>query len=223
VNPLWLLLSFAAPVAAAPSEERLSEIKFAEQRFGGWDSEALTQVDYDRPAEGKPTYPYVRDVQCRIRRNGMAVTTNRSSIVNVALSGEDPSGDEDNRNFSTPNIRSLRIDRIHYEAKGVDTLHFRRKFSGVPYPVVENEDVILPIFGGHVAIRQRSDEPWLHIVSLLPRMLSARSLEIGHAHIVDGRLTREYRLTVPLAGLREALLWCERQVGSEAAYRFPAR
>jgi hypothetical protein len=216
-----LALGLIAATAGGP--EPASEIVFAERAFAGWAAAAATSVEYERDSRRGGPFPYVGDVRCRIVRNGMTVALDRKGRFAVNLSGEDPRADEENSSFSTTNIRFLRLDGVPYEAKAVQTLHAQRKFRNFDYPRFENDDIILPVFSGHIAVRRRPDEPWLDIVTLLPQLIRGTSLRIGHGRMADGRVPRIDHLDVPLAGLREALIWCEGQIVSEAAYRLPPR
>ena len=209
--------------AAPPDAGSPSEISFAEQAFGGWRAKAVTKVEYEVDANRKGPFPYARDVVCEVQRNGMAVWLDRKGRYSIDLSGENPSADEENSDFGKLNVRSLRIDRIPYEAKAVQTVYARRKFGDVDYPPVEGDGIMLPVFGGYVAVRRNPSEPWLEITQLIPELLRARTVRIGHGRQVDGRVPRIYHLTLSLAELRPALKWCEGQVQSEAAYRFRAR
>ncbi|MBV9930571.1 MAG: hypothetical protein JO013_06480 [Alphaproteobacteria bacterium] len=222
LRPWVIAVAAAATMAAssAPAAEPGDPIQFATARYGGWTATATTYVEYGRIKENA-SLPAVRDVRCSVSRNGLAIGLDRDGNFSVNLAGDDATADEDNRVFSTVNVRWLKLDGRRLDVKVVQTLYHRWKLNGVPYPHVDGEEVILPVFSGHLMVRTGPRDPWFHISSLIDDLANGQTLTVGHGKTIDDRIPRVYAFTVPLEGLKPALTWCGQQVESEAAYRLP--
>jgi hypothetical protein len=217
---LSLIATALAASAPVQPEGRPETIEIGARRFGGWQAKAETEVDYGR-VPGDSSLPSVREVRCQVATNGLTLRLDRLGEVGIGFGGDDPkANDEYNRSFSTGSVRWIAIDGKRLQVKVVHTGYPRWKFDDVAYPRHDDDDVILPVFSGHLAVRSDSSDPWLHVSTLLGRLMRAHTLTIGHGHQIDGRVPRVYAVDVPLSGLRDALLWCQRRIDSAAAYRF---
>lgn len=207
------LPALAAGLALA-AQEIPETVRFAAAQFQTWRTEARTEVELQRVEGADRPLPVVREVRCRASTANMQVDVDRRGRFSMHF-GID--GDDGEPGFTTTNVRSLWLDRTRYEAQAVQTLHFRWRFADVTYPT--SEDIILPLFQGYLAVRQAEDHPWMDVTTLLDELMEGRALRLGFGDMVDGRLGPLVYRTVSLRGLREALVWCGRQIRSDRAYR----
>ena len=203
------LIGFA--IAAQDIPDR---IPVGTARFGAWQVEAETEVDRQQVEGADRPLPVVREVRCRATTRNMWVGTDRRGRFAIYFTGD---GDDDETNFGLTEVRSLRLDGVDYQSRAVQTLSFPWRFLDVVYP--DREDRVTPIFGGYLAVRRRPNHPWVDLATLLDELMAGRSLRLGFGQQIDNRVGPLTYRTVSLHGLREALLWCERQLGSDRAYR----
>lgn len=211
------MILFAAGIALA-AQDIPERVPVGTARFGAWRAEAVTEVDQRQVEGADRPLPVVREVRCRASTRNMWVGTDRRGRFAVYFHGD---GDTDDTNFGLTDVRALRLGGVAWQAMAVQTLTFRWRFEDVTYP--DREDVILPLFQGYLAVRRGPRHPWIEVATLLDELMAAPSVRIGFGRMIDEHIEPLTWRTVSLRGLREALLWCERQLHSDRAYRLHQR
>jgi hypothetical protein len=208
-------------VLAVTQAEAANSFTFAREQFYGWRAEVTTGIKQQAFGDGREVRPIVDEVSCDVARNGLSIRVDRHGRHDISFGADvDTDGDgEEDESFAIGQVHSLRIGRRTYQAQAVQTLYFPWRFRDVSYPGDPGHDVILPLFSGHLAVRTRPDQPWLHVLTILDELIAAQSVRIGYGEVVDGRVPRISFFDVSLRGLGPALAWCERQIVSDRAYR----
>jgi hypothetical protein len=193
-----------------PDEQIPGQLIFARLDLGGWHIEATTSVADTTP-------PTVSQIWCEASRPGIAVVLDRTgrTRVTIARNADTDGGDEANTSFAPLNITGIRVGAADYRTRAVDTQHGPHRFTDVAYP---EHEILLSSFGGYVAVRRRSGDPWLPLDAHLAELMAARNLRVTYQP--DNRETgTRATYVIPLNGLSAALARCQAEITSPFAYR----
>ncbi len=213
-------LAFAlllAPVAAHAQDRVPRDAPFAATRIQNWQAKA--KVDW---RTGRANLPELTNITCEVETNGLYVRLDRIGQILVQPHGVSEIGEDgDERNISVLSVRSIRLDRVSYAAKAMSILYLPWRFTDIDYPREENDDVILPVFRGYLAVSRTQDGPWLPLSSLLDQLAVGSELDLGYRDPAaeDPQKARILHMRVKLAGLDRALRWCQAQFASDRAFR----
>ena len=210
---LWFNAFQQPPPADVPDEAR-----FASYRLGDWHIEAYTDVE-TWVHEGQ-RYPVARNVRCVLTRDGLIIDTDRTGRTRVNIIRV---WDDGARAFSARNIHGLRLGRIDYRARGIDTSHGPYRFSDVTYPTPEFGAVLISQFSGYLAVQRGGDGPWISVDQLLDEMFRTSSLRVTYrVRSGENGWTLE-RHTIPLDGLSAAFERCGAEIASPNSLRLRQR
>ena len=216
-----ILGALALAQAAQPPAEVPNEVTFAGYDLNGWRIEAVTYVETWADDERR-RFPVARNVRCQMSRDGLIVDTDRTgrSRVNIIRIWDDG-----RRSFGNLSIRALRIGRVNYDARGINTGHGPYRFLDVDYPSPDFAMVLTSQFSGYLAVRRRGTRTWFSTDHLLDDMFRARSLRVTYRFRPDGDEDRWSlaNYTIPLDGLAAVFERCRAEIASEAALRLRPR
>lgn len=150
-----------------------------------------------------PRISYWEGRVCDARSNGVGVRIRGDGQAHVHFG---TSGSSDDHSWGTSNLASLRIDGIVYETRVVSLASVPHSADAEPVPMIA-------LFSGYAAFRTGPEQPWIEISSLLPTLLSARTLNVGFRENVDGVPTPIETFRVRLSGLGAGLVRCQEALG----------
>lgn len=203
LGPLALLAAAAAQpgAAAAPPAEFIA----GRIRLGSWRAEAVTIVGT------QSALPLIEGQRCTVAGRGLHLVLGGSPGRELEIGGAGAP-------FASRDIVAIELGDRLYEARMLPLSVHRARFSDVDYPPAHADpDAAAPI-DDWLAVRLTPAEPWLNVASLIVDLFEVRS--IGIHYRAGDRLARA-RLSV--AGLGEAISWCERIFESPRARTLPLR
>jgi hypothetical protein len=194
-----------------------SDAPFATTRIQGWQASATINW-----RTGRANLPELTNITCEVETNGLYVRLDRIGQILVQPHGISEIGEDgDERRISALSVRSIRLDGVGYAARAMSILHLPWRFTDIDYPREENDDLILPVFSGYLAVSRGQDGPWLPLSSLLDQLAVGKELDLGYRDPTaeDPQRARILHMRIKLAGLDRALRWCQAQFTSERAFR----
>jgi hypothetical protein len=197
-----LLAVTAQPNAGTPPA---AEFVAGRTRLGGWQVEAVTAVNN----EASP--PLIGNSRCTIAGRGLHLVVQRESGGGLRIGGAGAP-------FADSDIVAIELGGRVYEARMLPISVHRVRYSDVDYPPGHTDPEAATSIEHWLGVRHRPADPWLNVGNLLVDLFEVRS--IGISYRADDRVMRT-RLSV--AGLRDAVLWCERTFDSDRARRLPNR
>ncbi len=218
--------------ARAATQSDDESFEFATRHTSSWVLTAATNVNWpEGPDAGHPT---VASIGCRGESRQFDFSMTGAGDIDRLrarfLGNFDRDGEREEITLLGDHLW-LYIDGARWEYANIPA--HSTAFSNLQYPPPAS-DLILPLWRGYQAVRKSADEPWVNLKLIYDRLVSARRMEWSFKSrdwsVVDKRNPknalpenwRTQRYKIDTDGLHGAVLWCARQVASEAAYILPA-
>ena len=218
------LLALAVAAGGAQTDDPeppAREVVFARASHGGWSMEGRTVVN--EGYAGRPgipgTKPTIEGMYCFAERNGLHVQLHREYGLSLWFEARVRDNGVEHTLRDT-RLRALVLDGTMWEAHLRSEGDFATRFTDVAYsgPGWGPANVYRSL-----AVRRSPSPVWLPLSALADDLLRSRLLRLGFRpgeHDAAGREEDPMVwVDVPLDGLSEALVWCQRAMVSPAAFR----
>lgn len=228
--------STASSIASAQALdlEANDSFDFAVKQTPDWTLKATTKVDLRNASRGGQ--PTIADIYCE--GEGPQFTFRLSDVgevewLSMGIIGGTAEGGDERMSVLLGDHLWLYLDGERWEFANIP----RRpsSFLNVPQPKINIDEIVIPVWRGHQAVRKAEGQPWLHISRLYEKIISADKIEwsfksrdwsVVNKSIIENQLPQHWKIArYPLnnRGLRDAVSWCAMQVSSDAAYILPDR
>lgn len=216
-----LALALAAAPQADDQDPPQREVTFARGSHLGWSMEGRTVVGEGDP--GRPGFPRIEptisEMYCLAKRNGIRADISREGGLTLVVEARvGDSGRE--RTLREDRLRAVLLDGTMWEVRLLSEGDFATQFTDVAY---SGPDLGPGNVYRNLAVRRPPGPVWLPLHTLADDLLRSRLLRLGFSPAENPEMGRQEEPTiwvdVPLEGLTEALVWCQRAMASPAALR----
>jgi hypothetical protein len=224
------LFALSANASSTTRVYQPEEFTFSQQTIGSFRVSARTRLLW---REGQPT---IRSIDCLGDSQDIEfVVAQNGQIERLQLNFTG----EANENGSKPQITLLGDHLwLYVDDQRYEFANFQResRVANFAYAPVESseEQVVMPQWIGHSAVRRSSAEPFMDMSRIYSSLIAARRLQWQFKSrdwsLVDGRESsnrlpdgwQSHRYSIDNLNLEEAIGWCTIQVALPIARRLPA-